>query len=134
MAYGLYPKECLSPFMVDSTGARPTSSFCDQTANRKTSSRQARLWQLSARRLTCLLSKYIPKSSNFGFLTCSFPTQYRPACEILKELHWLMAFKCVNGIAPEYLAKMLPQHLPGRDGLCSTDENWLAVPLVRRKT
>jgi hypothetical protein len=64
---------------------------------------------------------------------------------VLKSLHWLpirkriefktllLSYRCVNGMAPQYLAELLTPYVPSRK-LRSADQNLLHVPACRLKS
>ena len=64
-----------------------------------------------------------------------------------EKLHWLpvqkrveyklltIVYKCIRGIAPDYLQELLKKHVPIRPGLCSGNSSTkLMVPRVTRHT
>ena len=65
---------------------------------------------------------------------------------LLKKLHWLpisfrikykvllLCYKCLNNLAPSYLASMLKPFVSNREGLRSGDKDSLAQPTARLKT
>ena len=73
--------------------------------------------------------------------------KYASPKECMKNLHWLpvhkrvehklltIVYKCIKGIAPDYLQELLKKHVPIRPGLCSGNSSIkLVVPRVTRHT
>ena len=92
----------------------------------------------------CLLKKL----QRIQHIAARIVTRSEPFCEIdpvLSKLHWLkvkyrirykivlLAFKCLHGLAPEYLSELIGVYSPQRN-LRSSHKNLLDVPLVKRKT
>ena len=73
--------------------------------------------------------------------------KYASPKECMNNLHWLpvhkgveyklltLVYKCIRGIAPDYLQELLKKHVPIRPGLCSGNSSTkLVVPRVTRHT
>ena len=56
------------------------------------------------------------------------PVKYRIEYKIL-----LLVFKCVTGVAPSYLASLIPLYIPGRSGLRSASSNQRAKQITKKK-
>ena len=56
------------------------------------------------------------------------PVKYRIEYKIL-----LLVYKCVTGVAPSYLASLIPPYIPGRSGLRSASSNQRAKQITKKK-
>ena len=56
------------------------------------------------------------------------PVKYRIEFQIL-----LLVYKCVTGVAPSYLASLIPPYIPGRSGLGSASSNQRAKQITKKK-
>ena len=56
------------------------------------------------------------------------PVKYRIEYKILR-----LVFKCVTGVAPSYLASLIPPYIPGHSGLRSASSNQRAKQITKKK-
>ena len=56
------------------------------------------------------------------------PVKYRIEYKIL-----LLVYECVTGVAPSYLASLIPPYIPGRSGLRSASSNQRAKQITKKK-
>ena len=56
------------------------------------------------------------------------PVKYRIEYKIL-----LLVYKCVTGVAPSYLASLIPPYIPGHSGLRSASSNQQAKQITKKK-
>ena len=56
------------------------------------------------------------------------PVKYRIEYKIL-----LLVYKCVTGVAPSYLASLIPPYIPGRSSLRSASSNQRAKQITKKK-
>ena len=92
----------------------------------------------------CVTDK-LQKLQNCAARVICGASKYDDAIPLLKDLHWLpvtyrisfkialLAYKCINGTAPDYLQNLVERHKPTRL-LRSSSKNKLKVPRCRTQT